>query len=218
MLLPIPSIRLTWGGSLPAGDVWQCGLTVGVLASPDNTTQATMQSVANQFQARVATYMTGSGAGTLLSTGGSVTRVRAYHVPASSNAADLVAAATFTAYNGIGSGATLPNQCALVVSLRSTNPGRKGRGRFYLPALNPSVVNGRMNTPTPATVASATKTFLDGVNADLATLSAGYRLIAGTSTLPITTIVVDDIIDTQRRRRNKVIAVNTGTAALVNPV
>lgn len=109
--------------------------------------------------------------------------------------------------------ATLPNQCAIVVSLRSQTAGARGRGRFYLPCLATSVDgNGRLPSLARSTVLARTKTLLDALSAGAtADLGAGPQRIivasgAGTgSNAGVTSIRVGDVIDTQRRRRDALV-------------
>lgn len=108
---------------------------------------------------------------------------------------------------------TLPLQDSLVCSLRTGNPGRKGRGRFYLPGIAPVVLDspaGVLDPTYQGGLATAYQTFIQ---------SCCIRLTAPNSLFvsPIVTgspydtyglvssIQVDDLVDTQRRRRKKLI-------------
>lgn len=119
-----------------------------------------------------------------------------------------------------GTGATrlLPNQCAMVVSLRSPFAGRNNRGRFYLPTtaggLTQANTSQFASTQTSGQ-AAAVANFLSHMN------GASFANLDGESLRPcvssrassalISSVVVDSVIDTQRRRRNKVTPAVTST-------
>jgi len=109
---------------------------------------------------------------------------------------------------GTNVGQCLPFQCAPVVSLRTATLSRAGRGRFYAPSLAvDQVAAGRM-------IAAAQTALADGAEDMLQSLiTAGNQIViyhraAGTTT-PVISLDVGDVIDTQRRRRNKLIEART---------
>lgn len=112
----------------------------------------------------------------------------------------------------------LPNQCAVVVSLRSPFAGRQNRGRFYVPVTTQNVITSgtsQLTSTNCTSLATAVNNFLSSMNGHSFTNVAGNALrpcvsSRGNSAL-ILTVLVDSIIDTQRRRRNKVSANNTAS-------
>lgn len=105
---------------------------------------------------------------------------------------------------GTAAAASMPFQCAPVVSLRTAQLSRSGRGRFYAPSLATTQIDGgRM-------LAGAQTALADSAQDLLQALEAGgqapviYHRGAGTTT-NVTSIDVGDVIDTQRRRRNKLV-------------
>lgn len=105
---------------------------------------------------------------------------------------------------GTSEAVCLPFQVTPVVSLRTDDASRRGRGRFYAPSLAVDAQAGGRMTPT--------------VQSDLATAAAGMLLAlqaAGLTpvllsrdtlaTREITSVDVGDVLDTQRRRRNALI-------------
>lgn len=99
---------------------------------------------------------------------------------------------------------SLPYQCAPVVSTRTNLATRAGRGRFYAPSLAVEfVANGKMT-------ATAQSALLDGAEAMVNSLTgAGLTTVLYSRSLhttqEVTRIDVGDVIDTQRRRRNKLV-------------
>lgn len=109
---------------------------------------------------------------------------------------------------GTSTATCLPFQCAPVVSLRTATLSRAGRGRFYAPSLAvDQVAAGRMLTTARDTLADAALDLVQGLT------SAGgnvviYHRATGTTSL-VTSLDVGDVIDTQRRRRNKLVEART---------
>lgn len=112
---------------------------------------------------------------------------------------------------GVATGASLPAQCALCVSWRSDTATRAGRGRLYLPPLAVSVMSaGRASAGTVTAVVAAVKAMTDVLVGDALT-PVLYSRSAHTTTA-ITKFDVGNVIDTQRRRRDKLIEVRTSSA------
>lgn len=103
---------------------------------------------------------------------------------------------------GTSTAASLPFQCAPAVSLRTNTLSRAGRGRFYAPSLAvDQVAGGRMTSAAQGTLADAAEALVQGLTSGGGTLVIYHRAPAGTT--PVTSLDVGDVIDTQRRRRNK---------------
>lgn len=109
---------------------------------------------------------------------------------------------------GTSVAASLPFQCTPVVSLRTADAGLGGRGRFYAPS--PAVDTqdgGTLTTTARGNLADSAEAMFNGLQA------AGLSpVIFGTTTfnqIPLISLDVGDVIDTQRRRRNKLIEART---------
>jgi hypothetical protein len=106
------------------------------------------------------------------------------------------------ALTGVNAGEMLPFQCATVVSLLTASATRHGRGRFYLPPLAvDTMTNGRTNSATLTILDTAWTAFFDSLNTDGVTPVVRNR--TGHISTTVTSARVGDVIDTQRRRRNK---------------
>jgi hypothetical protein len=105
---------------------------------------------------------------------------------------------------GTNTGECLPFQCAPVVSLRTATLSRAGRGRFYAPSLAvDQVAAGRMVAGAQTALANSALALLQALD-NAGQTPVIYHRALGTVT-NITSLDVGDVIDTQRRRRNKLI-------------
>nr|CRY95829.1 hypothetical protein [uncultured prokaryote] len=123
-------------------------------------------------------------------------------------AGQIARVAEGSALAGVSASQMLPFQCAVSVSFTTQSATRAGRGRLYLPPLVASTLDdGRISSAAQAIIVSA---FNDGWGA-LATAGLSPQIYGRTShTLtPVTGGNVGDVIDTQRRRRNKLIEVRS---------
>ena len=103
-----------------------------------------------------------------------------------------------------------PYQAAVVVSLRTNTPGGSGRGRIYWPAAGSRLnSSARMAVVDRDQFAGEQVTYVHAMESALATAfpTIGFDLAVRsktTRTTPhVTRIQVGDVVDTQRRRRDK---------------
>lgn len=118
---------------------------------------------------------------------------------------------------GTGTTSPMPNQCAIVVSLLTGIPGRSTRGRAYFPGWTGDQIiasTGQLSSTSSGQLAAAWGAFLSGVKD---TTNGAPPVVAsslhGTVT-PIVQVAVDTIIDTQRRRRDKMVPTARPTATV----
>lgn len=104
---------------------------------------------------------------------------------------------------GTGSGAQLPPECAVVVSLRTTTPGPRGRGRMYLPGpvSNNLGNNGELHADFASEVADGMQGFVNAWNADIDTLRFSVASSVGGFVTAVSSVRVGNVVDSQRRRR-----------------
>lgn len=117
-----------------------------------------------------------------------------------------------------GSATILPLQVAAVVTLRTAQPGRRGRGRMYLPFNVPGgAPGGQGNLGTFQSITNALKKTINDMQAT--TEWTGGRMIVvsqtGTTSADVLKLTMDTRFDVQRRRANKQAV--TGTASTVGP-
>lgn len=101
-----------------------------------------------------------------------------------------------------------PPQLSIATSFRTGVPGRRGRGRMYLPALHNSLttVDGTVGSTTRTGLANAGRALLNGIES--VALGVEYRLVVTSAKNPRYVLPqqvrVGDQFDVQRRRRNAV--------------
>jgi hypothetical protein len=127
-----------------------------------------------------------------------------------------------TALPGNASGNQLPLEVALAVSTQSQVIGRRGKGRFYLPAHSVSQVStsGRVSTTLASAVLPAAVAFIEGLTfADVNPVGPHtHAIITGAPWVnygAITQLRLGDIWDAQRRRRRQL--TETYTSSTVAP-
>jgi len=119
----------------------------------------------------------------------------------------MVLTYTGTLPTGGDSGAMVPPQLSVVASHRTAQVGRRGRGRAFLPPVNVSALSeGALGSATQTALLANQITLLEGVAYDDAGpgTSKIRPIITGDPFVDyavITSVQVDSIIDTQRRRR-----------------
>jgi len=105
---------------------------------------------------------------------------------------------------GTSAATCLPFQCAPVVTLRTNTLSRAGRGRFYAPSLAVEfVAGGKMTSAAQTALLAGAEDMVNSLtSAGLTTVLYGRTTHA---TQEVTRVDVGDVIDTQRRRRNKLV-------------
>lgn len=128
---------------------------------------------------------------------------------------------TATAIRGQATTAMFPPQVSLVASLRTAQVGPGGRGRIYLPALAASngTTVGLLDPTRQSAIANLVASWLANCRLDLAD-KAYPAVIPQAQSAPevyalIDTVRVDNVFDTQRRRRRSIVP--TTVSATVTP-
>lgn len=105
---------------------------------------------------------------------------------------------------GTSVAACLPFQVTPVVSLRSDDASRRGRGRFYAPSLAVDAqAGGRLTATVQDDLATSARGMLQAL--DAAGLTPVLLSRDTMETRDVTSVDVGDVMDTQRRRRNALI-------------
>jgi hypothetical protein len=195
-------VRIVLSGALAGGEQWSCSFAI---MNGGVTSQANLQVIVDNVATAAAS--TGSLNSLVAASGANgmtLTRITGYYYVAPGPA-------TFTAFHDVTGvvGATtdkLPNQCAMVVTLLTGLPGRGNRGRMYWPFPTAIITASHASNGNCDTIANAFKTFFQAINGG----GGGYSVAVASSTHSamhaVTAIKVDNVVDTQRRRRDKLAA------------
>ena len=202
-------LKITWGGTFEAEEeVWTNGLNFAdqsiVPMNLEETFDETITDVAAAIQAWHTNVDTGIS-----------NRCRLEWVKYALIATDgkyLVDPFVYdypTPING-GSTGAIETQRSLALSFKTPNTrGPASNGRIYVPAFRLGVgINGRLATTDQEDFVAAGKVFIDAINAavsgrpDVLRVAVVSKVGAGTSSY-VTSVRAGDVIDSQRRRKNK---------------
>jgi len=118
-----------------------------------------------------------------------------------------------SAYPEGGSGSNLiPLQNSFAVSLRSPQPGRRGRGRMFMPPMTTAALgtHGFMDSTQQTNTINSAKAFLEALAWDSTVVGSQHirPVVTGkpySSYGVVTQTRLDNIVDTQRRRRRSLV-------------
>jgi hypothetical protein len=204
MAIPAGVYHVVFGGPLVGGEQWESGFWVEGALPPD---EGAANALAELWYGQMTDDDTSGGLvvfGTAFwSVDISVTYCKIYAYPTGGPSATIIGEHDPTPYAGTVA-RSVPNQCSLVISLRTGLAGRSHRGRMYLPI---GTLDGGTLGQVPESTASNcgdiwAACFTDwnasGDNGTVVVMSS-----AKTSAAPITSVVVDTKVDIQRRRAMK---------------
>ena len=197
-------IYLQWGGKLPGGDEWSCGLR---MAAAGNATSLDPQAMLTPVSTAVQAFHSSQEAQISPRAKLSFTKLN-YINPAGHYAEDTSFEHIHADVSGGGTVAlTPPNQVAIAVTLETGfSRGSAHRGRFYLPIPTiPIADDGRITAGSRDPLVASVNTFIAALNAvnanyDVAVFS---RKLGSPRHRTVTGVHVGRVLDTQRRRRNK---------------
>lgn len=215
MVASLDTVKIVMGGFVGTTDRWSTSNSFRI--SGGTPSAADMNGLANAAGVNWATLFWdlathGFKAYTFSTT--SWDECKTYYYPAGSGVATVSGNKTITPDFGTNGGAPVPPQIAIVVSLLTGAAGRKNRGRNYLPGAGTAVTPGRINSTVVDDVASTYASYLTAMNST--TVGAlSFDACIGTGLCPIITQTsVDNVFDTQRRRRDKQVSSHTTAHAV----
>jgi hypothetical protein len=213
--LPYAHGRLSIFGDIKAVQSWSINLT---FVAGDFSSGTLLSAFLVAVRPAITTWWSAAGsAGSLNASDCRLLGSRAYYYSAGEGNAHAQAEDILTSpLSGTGAN-PLPTQTSLVCSLLTAFPGRRNRGRLYVPMNGKSLATGhQLTTGEVTSVANTMKALIDGVNAQLLG-SATCRVVVGSNqpTPPVVTKVrVDNEPDVQRRRADKILATSFALATI----
>lgn len=206
--------RVVIKGSLPGGEVWTVNPAFGGAQDGGLTAFSDLQDWATAIAALNGGHVLDTVLLGLIGSSSTVDTVRTESFTANGDLTQAAEAPVETSTNG-SAAVHAPLQVALVASLLTGRPGRSYSGRIYWPALSAPMnsTTARVNPADVETFATSTAALLEliaeaaPVDAALAPVVVSHKLQIQT---PVTTVRVGDVLDTQRRRRDKLVEAYTG--------
>jgi hypothetical protein len=202
-------MRVTLQGTALGGEVWSINpvYTFGDATHPTPTFDE--MNAAAQAAADVTP---GNNIRAIMSTALTLTGARLEARLTSGELAAIGEATRTVAMNGSGV-ASKPYQTSLVMSLRTTVPGARGRGRLYMPALAATFTSTtlRWDSAQQLLVTDEMAAWLAAVGTAMeAPLGLTGSLLSvwsrtSQSAARVTSISSGDVFDTQRRRRDRAV-------------
>jgi hypothetical protein len=209
-----PLIKSVLSGTIGGTQTWSVGLwvTTGIEVTK---TQADLNSINNSIGGLFGTH-TGDYVTPLFGSSTAVTGCTSYWWPP--NATESALVSTPHAITGTGTGSSMPSLLAVVVSLRSSLPGRSGRGRNYLPLTKITAMDatGQISATVCSNLATAWALLIHQIGALHTPLGEPIIPVVTSFTTggieDITSVVVNSLADVQHRREDH-IAMSTNAHA-----
>jgi len=205
---PTNTARVVVAGLYPSGEEFNWGFWLS--GAPASNADAGAAALV------VRDYIQGLGGDPLrayLAPDCSYDKVTVYGYGSGIGPADFQGEAVFTERDGISAGASLPLQCAVVVSLRTGRPGRRGRGRMYVPVTASTLTDHQLAAGNAASLSAAIGGFFTNLNDS--TLIPGSVCVLSQVDVEahlVTSVIVDSRVDIQRRRADSQMATQTASA------
>src|SRR5213592_3612709 len=192
--------RLIATGVLPAGDIWQTGFQVD--AAGGETAASTLAS----WDTAWALFWNGTGASddfkSLAKT--TVTTLELSSTEVGADGKNITQAVMTVALAGTATDDCMPQETCPVISLRTANASKAGRGRLYLPPLTEAsnAGSGVMVTASQTKLADAAQNLIQSLNG--AAMAVGvYHRFSNTFD-QVTACDVANLFRVQRRRQKAV--------------
>lgn len=203
--------HLTWGGEIGNGtrEIWQCGLRLFRVGAFDSAPTPTTAQLGSLFNGALKTFHQSGTVG--IASGAKLSWLRMAPVGVAGN--ELAEAISYDAATPLPGGVTstlhATPQSALCVTLYSGSSfGDANYGRFYLPwnqqEINPAtgrIIGAPAIATAAATFVGAVNTWADSVQDDLHVVIMSQK--GAGATKRAAQVWVGDVMDTQRRRRNR---------------
>lgn len=214
------TVRVTLGGLVIGAQRWSVGHTLYTTDTPTGTQMAAIAEAAlSLFKSNV---WVGTGVAKLAPANSSFTtldQARAYFYPPGATKATLVGNSTGAAVNGsVTSNGGAP-QLAIVATLEDGLAGRNHKGRMYLPA-NCNLVSAntlQLSTSQAAGLAGSISDYFEAWINTNPVSSLVLSPVVSSLTAPriLSAVSVDTVVDTQRRRRDKIVGTRSRVPIVV---
>lgn len=209
-------IRTILKGRIGTSEVWSINLNWAIFGlEPDVPDQAEVDGLLAALLAATTVTSVTAGMKQLVSAQGSITGWRVEKRAEDESTLNVSEGTLGTPIVPSPTASKTP-QDAIVVSLRTSTPGPSGRGRFYWPALGAVLTaDFLLQQPTPASTIAEFRTWLNAIGTAMNAYYAGasqaktvvliVRSVTNHSNSNVNRILVGNVLDTQRRRRDNLV-------------
>lgn len=196
MARPVDVQRVVVSGSLVGGEAFAWGYWLDSAAGSQTTCQAEADAIRTLLTDFDLTWLK-----PMISSDCSYDKVTVYSYETTDPAATYVAESTFASGVGTGAAGSLPLQLAVCASLRTDRPGRRYRGRLFLPINNATLTDHQLSDTQTDNIATSIAAHFTRVNANTTIVGAvSVVSVVGGFATPVASVIVDSRLDVQRRR------------------
>jgi hypothetical protein len=197
-------------GTLPGGEAFAWGFWLDQAPVDNTVAQAACDTIAGYFE----TYLRDTAKG-FLEADCAYTAVTLYGYNTATGPSDTQAASAIASGTGTATEASLPLQVGVVVSLHTNRPGRRGRGRMYLPINGVDLTAHQFVQGDIDTIIGDVDLFFTNIN-NSATINGVVSVLSQVDALiyPVVSVSADSRLDIQRRRAASEAALYDSTAAI----
>lgn len=194
-------------GTLGVSERWSVGICFAKDPQGGLVTATQLETWLAGVESYLVSLPTTNSLRTMLGSAGKITQARAYYYPASGPAVQS-STNVFSSPIGQSSTTTKPPQCALAITLQTQVQSPAGRGRIYWPCLTGTINDSTLKVSGIGSPAQDFAAFLaavsDAAGADGPLFPSVYSPSTDSVT-PVTFVRAGDVLDTQRRRRDKLV-------------
>lgn len=218
---PANTVRMVFSGSLMGVGRWSTSMWFKVGDDHTGPTQTDMNNIIVDVLGRAPTIKTALMLPQVATT--TVDTIDSYFYNGGATAAAQGTMAVSPVWTGAGGVNSAPALLSVVASLRTSTPGRSGRGRMYVPISGAQSWVGHGDIPS---------TICSGVASNLATAGTQINATDGSGvwyksikwvvassakgvTYPILQVICDSKPDTQHRREDRFVPASTSVSNVV---
>src|SRR5215467_1351123 len=196
----MPHYRLTAQGTLPAGDIWMTSL----IAIPTGGQDAAAMLASWVTAWDLAWNGTGSSDDIKSLVKTTVTTDELVATQVGDDGKNITQAVASASLAGTATDDSMPQETSPVVSLRTSNASKRGRGRMYWPPLTEAsnAGNGEMVSGSQSQLAAAAQNLVQSLNGASMNVVVFHRDLVTSDN--VTAVDVANLFRVQRRRQKSV--------------
>lgn len=193
---PANVTRYVVSGTLPGGESFAWGWWSDSVSADNAAAQVAADYVSSALTTHALSQLK-----FMIAADCAYSTVTVYGYTAGTGPAAVMGQAAIAAGTGTGTGTSLPLQCGLVISTHTARPGRRGRGRLYLPANAWTLANHQATEAQMDAALTALQDLFDDLNGSTSIPGAvSVVSLVDAASYDVTSVSADSRLDIQRRR------------------